>query len=74
MTSRKAFGGALKKNQWWPLVPDHRVVASNGGMARGVDYGDHGASVEDRVEMLREEGVRFDRNGKLLGSSFSEFR
>lgn len=74
MTSRKIFGGALKKNQWWPLVPDHRVVASNGGVGRGVDYGDHGASVEDRVEMLKEEGVRFDINGKLLGSSFSAFR
>lgn len=65
MTSRSYFGGALKKNQWWPLVPDHRVVAANGGLRRGVDYGDHGASVEDRVEMLREEGVRFDKNGSL---------
>lgn len=74
MMSRRNFGGALKKNEWWPLVPDHRVVASNGGVGRGVDYGNHGASVEERVEMLREEGMRFDINGKLLGSTFSEFR
>lgn len=72
--SRTAFGGALRKNEWWPLVPDHRVVASNGGVGRGSDYGNHGASAEDRVEMLREEGVRFDINGKLLGGSFSGFR
>lgn len=74
MMSRTAFGGALRKNEWWPLVPDHRVVASNGGVGRGSDYGNHGASAEDRVEMLREEGVRFDINGKLLGGSFSGFR
>lgn len=74
MAPRKAFGGALKKNQWWPLIPDHKVVASNGGVGREVNYGDHGASIEDRIEMLREEGMRFDINGKLLGSSFSEFR
>lgn len=74
MMSRKAFGGALKKNEWWPLVPDHRVVASNGGVGSGVDYGVHGASVEDKVEILREEGMRFDRNGKLLGGKFSDFR
>ncbi len=73
MTSRTAFGGALKKNQWWPLVPDHRVVAANGGVGSGVDYGNHGASVEDRVEMLREEGMRFAVNGKMLGSTFSDF-
>lgn len=38
----------------------------DGGLGRGVDYETHGARVEERVEVLRDEGRGFDINGTLL--------
>lgn len=74
MAPKSHIASALRKNAFAPHVPDHRVVASNGGLGRVLDWGDHGEDWEVRMEMLAEEGARFDRNGRLLGASFTSFR
>lgn len=68
MTSLRAVGLALEKNPWPPVTPCHRVVAFNGGIGvKGADWGEHGLDMEERFNLLRDEGVRFDKNGRLLG-------
>ena len=68
------MGSALKKNNWSPMIPSHRVVARNGGIGAGLDWGHHAEdSIEERMDLLRSEGLRFDKNGKILGTSFREF-
>lgn len=74
MTPKSHIASALRKNVFAPDVPDHRVVDSNGGIGRFIDWGDHGEHWEVRREMLAEEGMRFDKNGRLLGASFTSFR
>lgn len=64
---------ALRRNIFTPDVPDHRVVASNGGFGL-FNWGDHGEGWEIRRQMLAEEGVRFGSDGRLLGSAFRGFR
>ncbi len=47
----RAVGNALNKNPYWPDVPCHRVVKSNGevgGFARGSD---------EKIKLLEKEGV-----------------
>lgn len=48
----RAVGGALNKNPFWPEVPCHRVVGSDGsltGFASGLDK---------KRKLLLDEGVR----------------
>ena len=71
---RAHIRGALRRNIFGEAVPGHRVLAANGGVGRDVDWGDHGEDWEVRREMLEEEGARFDRNGKVLGGAFIDFR
>ncbi len=74
MTSVRAIQLAIQKNPCPGIIPCHRVVASNGGIGvYGTDWGSHGFGPDERREMLREEGARFDKNGRLLGPSFGEF-
>lgn len=70
LTSKSNIASALRRNVLAPYVPCHRVVVSNGGFGM-LDHGDHGEDWEVRMEMLAEEGVRFDKNGRLLGSTFT---
>jgi O6-methylguanine-DNA--protein-cysteine methyltransferase len=76
MTSRKNMGAALKKNEWWPTVPSHRVIAKNGSIGTRLEWGGHlgDFSTEERMEVLQHEGMRFDVNGRALGSTFTEFK
>ena len=73
MTSVRIIQLSIQKNRYPGIIPCHRVVAGNGGIGRGTEWGDHGFEVGERREMLREEGVRFDKNGRLLGPGFFEF-
>ena len=68
------MGSALKKSEWWEVVPVHRVLAKNASIGSSVDWGEHGQDLEERIELLEDEGMRFDSRGKLLGASFTEFR
>lgn len=52
----RAVGSALKNNPYAPIVPCHRVVASDGKL--GGFMGDKsGKNIEIKIKMLRDEGV-----------------
>ena len=68
MASVQNVGRALRKNPFPPVLPCHRVVAANGGIGRYyTDWGHHVTDVEYNQALLAEEGVRFDKNGRILG-------
>ncbi len=54
----RAVGGALNRNPYWPDVPCHRVVGSDGsltGFASGLDK---------KKKLLENEGIEI-RDGKV---------
>jgi methylated-DNA-[protein]-cysteine S-methyltransferase len=55
----QAVGQALRRNPYAPVVPCHRVVASDGSLGGfcGETTGDEPAR---KKRLLREEGVRFE--------------
>ncbi|MFO7710973.1 MAG: MGMT family protein [Candidatus Woesearchaeota archaeon] len=56
----RAVGNALNRNPYWPDVPCHRVVSTDGsigGFARGKD---------EKKRLLEEEGIIFDED-KIRG-------
>jgi methylated-DNA-[protein]-cysteine S-methyltransferase len=53
-SSPRAVGQALKKNPFWPKVPCHRVVCSNGlvgGFCGKINS-------KKKIKLLEKEGVR----------------
>jgi methylated-DNA-[protein]-cysteine S-methyltransferase len=60
IASARAVGQALRRNPWAPVVPCHRVIASDGTVG-GFQGADGGPSVASKLRMLAREGVRFDR-------------
>ena len=61
--SARAIGQALKRNPFAPVVPCHRVIASDLSIG-GFNGNTTGAQVEKKIRLLRSEGVSF-RNGEL---------
>ena len=62
--SAQAIGQALKRNPNAPQVPCHRVIRTDhtlGGYAGKTA----GAKLRKKRELLRGEGVEFDKDGKL---------
>ena len=55
--SAQAVGQALKRNPFAPLVPCHRVVASDGGIG-GFHGMREGEVIEKKRKMLEEEKCR----------------
>ena len=54
----RAVGNALNKNPYWPKVPCHRVVNSNGfigGFARGI---------KNKIKLLKKENIEI-KNKKI---------
>jgi methylated-DNA-[protein]-cysteine S-methyltransferase len=49
--SARAVGNALNKNPFAPIVPCHRVVASNG------DIGGYAGGVPAKIKILQTEGI-----------------
>ncbi|TVY91191.1 Methylated-DNA--protein-cysteine methyltransferase [Lachnellula willkommii] len=77
-SSPRAVGNALKNNPFAPQVPCHRVLASDGGLGgfmgswgRG---GEKGKNDDKKLQLLREEGVRFGGNGKVVGKVWNGFK
>ncbi|TVY45500.1 Methylated-DNA--protein-cysteine methyltransferase [Lachnellula subtilissima] len=77
-SSPRAVGNALKNNPFAPQVPCHRVLASDGGLGgfmgswgRG---GEKGKNDDKKLKLLREEGVRFGGNGKVVGKVWDGFK
>jgi O-6-methylguanine DNA methyltransferase len=77
-SSARAVGNALSTNPFAPNVPCHRVRASGGGVGgfKGVwgRHGLEGANDDEKRQLLKTEGVKFDRRGRVLGSSWEGFR
>jgi methylated-DNA-[protein]-cysteine S-methyltransferase len=76
-SSPRAVGNALKNNPFAPQVPCHRVLASDGGLGgfmgswgRG---GEKSKNDDKKLKLLREEGVKFGGNGKVVGKVWNGF-
>lgn len=82
-SSPRAVGNALRRNPFAPEVPCHRVVAAGGAIGgfkghwvKGVDEagGALGETLDEKVGLLREEGVRLAPDGrKAMGTPFDGF-
>jgi methylated-DNA-[protein]-cysteine S-methyltransferase len=59
----QAVGNACRSNPYAPRVPCHRVVRSNGDIG-GFGGKTSGKTVEEKIRMLRREGVEVN-NGKI---------
>jgi len=53
----RAVGQAMRHNPYAPIVPCHRVVASDGTMG-GFGGQTHGPNIRSKIRMLEKEGVR----------------
>ena len=62
--SARAVGNALRNNPFAPVVPCHRVVASTRAIG-GFCGHKSGPEIERKVQMLKEESVSFDDDGKV---------
>lgn len=76
-SSARAVGNALRNNPFAPQVPCHRVLATGGGL--GGFHGSWGRKGEEGLhddrkrKLLREEGVRFDGKGRVVGAPWEGF-
>ncbi|KUI53220.1 Methylated-DNA--protein-cysteine methyltransferase [Cytospora mali] len=75
-SSPRAIGNAMRRNPFAPEVPCHRCVAT-GGMLGGFKgqwpKDGEGITLDEKRMLLRKEGVKFDGNGRVLGTPFSAF-
>lgn len=70
----RAVGSALKRNPFAPVVPCHRVVASDrtlGGFHGSTDLS--GSLLKKKKEMLKKEEVSFEENGKVSEACLHSF-
>ena len=59
----QAVGQVLRKNPYAPIVPCHRVVASDGSLG-GFMGKRSGKNIKEKIRMLKAEGVQVT-NGKV---------
>jgi methylated-DNA-[protein]-cysteine S-methyltransferase len=71
--SSQAVGQALKRNPWAPAVPCHRVVASDLTMGGFFGVTKPGAKMDEKINLLRQEGVQFQDNGRIDPESVYRF-
>ncbi|ROV92553.1 hypothetical protein VMCG_08933 [Cytospora schulzeri] len=75
-SSPRAIGNGMRQNPFAPEVPCHRCVAT-GGMLGGFKgqwpKGGEGVTLDEKRMLLRKEGVKFDGNGRVLGTPFNAF-
>lgn len=76
-SSPRAVGNALRNNPLAPHVPCHRILASGGGLGGfGGSWGKNGQdglNDDKKRKLLREEGVKFDGKGKVVGMPWEGF-
>lgn len=74
-SSARAVGSAMRNNPFAPVVPCHRVLASDGTIGGfGGEWGEGGQHASEKRSLLREEGVKFDGGGKAVGEPLRGFR
>jgi len=74
-SSPRAVGNAMRNNPFAPHVPCHRVLAANGEIGGfGGEWGAGGRHAGEKRRLLREEGVRFDGGGRVVGGGWRGFR
>ena len=56
----RAVGTALNKNPYWPRVPCHRVVKSNGFV------GGFASGTNKKIKLLKKEGIKI-KEKRILG-------
>jgi O-6-methylguanine DNA methyltransferase len=73
-SSARAVGNGMRNNPFAPEVPCHRVLAADGSIGgfRG-DWGKEGQYANDKIELLKKEGVEFDSRGKVKGQVWRGF-
>lgn len=73
-SSARAVGNGMRNNPFAPDVPCHRVLAADGSLGgfHG-HWGREGKYANDKLKLLRDEGVRFDGKGKVVGTPFTAF-
>lgn len=73
-SSARAVGNGMRNNPFAPDVPCHRCLAADGSIGGfNGHWGREGKYASDKLKLLREEGVRFDGNGKVVGEPFRQF-
>jgi len=70
--SSQAVGQALRRNPHAPVIPCHRVVASNRTIG-GFGGDRKGDKIDKKRRLLEREGVRFDSDGLVKQSCVYEF-
>jgi len=52
----KAVGNAMNKNPYFPIVPCHRVINSNGNI------GGFASGTKNKIKLLKKEGIKIKDN------------
>lgn len=77
-SSPRAVGNALRNNPFAPQVPCHRILGSGGGLGgfhgSWGKKGEKGLHDDKKRRLLRDEGVRFDGKGRVVGRVWEGFR
>ncbi|TGO57718.1 hypothetical protein BOTNAR_0195g00030 [Botryotinia narcissicola] len=67
-TAPRAVGGALRRNPYAPQVPCHRIICADGaigGFKGEAQNAPSGVNQNEKLGLLKSEGVEFDENGQL---------
>jgi O-6-methylguanine DNA methyltransferase len=73
-SSARAVGNGMRNNPFAPQVPCHRVLAADGSIGGFCgSWGKDGEHASKKIKLLRDEGVRFDAKGKVVGEPFRRF-
>lgn len=58
--SARAVGNALNKNPFIGKIPCHRVIRSDGFV------GGYAKGTKRKIALLKKEGIKIDKNGKII--------
>lgn len=56
------IGWILRKNEYPDKIPCYKVILSSGKLAKGYKFGGE----KEQKRRLMKDGVKFDKNGKII--------